>query len=110
MFCSGHSPPRSQIGQSSGWFASRNSSIPFCAFLTSGASVRITMPSATGTVQQVNMRVCFAPNMVSSMLTRHMRHAPTLVRRGGSRSTDVGPRPEARLDRERPHSRHAVHT
>ena len=30
-FCSGHSPPLSQTGQSSGWLTSRNSMIPCCA-------------------------------------------------------------------------------
>ena len=30
--CSGHSPPRSQIGQSSGWFSSRNSRFASCAW------------------------------------------------------------------------------
>jgi len=53
--CSGHSPPRSQIGQSSGWFSSRNSRFPtwalrawslvFCVFTT--------MSGATGVVQDV---------------------------------------------------------
>ena len=35
-FCSGHSPPLSQIGQSSGWLSSRNSRLPRCAFSATG--------------------------------------------------------------------------
>ena len=34
--CSGHSPPRSHTGQSSGWLMSRNSSTPSCAVFTFG--------------------------------------------------------------------------
>ena len=34
MSWSGHSPPLSQTGQSSGWLTSRNSTIAFCASLT----------------------------------------------------------------------------
>ena len=33
MSCSGHSPPLSQTGQSSGWLTSRNSTTAFCASL-----------------------------------------------------------------------------
>ena len=35
-FCSGHSPPLSQTGQSSGWLISRNSMIPCCALSATG--------------------------------------------------------------------------
>ena len=43
--CRSHSPPLSQIGQSSGWLMSRNSSVPWRPFFTFGVSVRTTMPS-----------------------------------------------------------------
>jgi hypothetical protein len=46
-----HSPPWSQIGQSSGWLMSRNSITPSRAFLTIGVSVRIVWPSAAGSAQ-----------------------------------------------------------
>ncbi len=48
---SGHSPPLSQMGQSSGWLIRRNSSTPFWCSSTLGVRVRTTMPSATYTAQ-----------------------------------------------------------
>src|SRR5205823_2433148 len=48
MSCSGHSPPLSQTGQSSGWFTSRNSTTAFCACLTRSEVVTTTIPSLTG--------------------------------------------------------------
>ena len=71
LSCSGHSPPLSQIGQSSGWFASSSSSTPFWAAITFGELVWTTMPSATGVVQAVCRRGIF------SISTRHIRQAPT---------------------------------
>ena len=65
--CSSHSPPRSQTGQSSGWFASRNSIIARCAFSISSLSVVTTMPS----VQRIVQEVCSLG--IFSMRTRHMR-------------------------------------
>src|SRR3974390_3025060 len=53
-FCSGHSPPLSHIGQSSGWLMSRNSITPCCA-LSATAEVSwvwTTMPSLQGVVQE----------------------------------------------------------
>ena len=35
-FCSGHSPPLSQIGQSSGWLISSSSMTPCCALSATG--------------------------------------------------------------------------
>ena len=46
--CRGHSPARSQIGQSSGWLISRNSSMPSCASTAYVSIVSTIMPSATG--------------------------------------------------------------
>ena len=53
-FCSGHSPPLSQTGQSSGWLISRNSMMPCCALSATGEVtwVLTTMPSATASVQE----------------------------------------------------------
>ena len=47
-FCSGHSPPLSQIGQSSGWLISSISMTPCCALSATGevSWVLTTMPSA----------------------------------------------------------------
>ncbi len=49
-FCSGHSPPLSQIGQSSGWLISSNSMTPCCALSATAevSWVRTTMPSVHG--------------------------------------------------------------
>ena len=71
MSCSGHSPPLSQTGQSSGWLRSRNSTTDSCAAFTRGLSVLTTMPSRTGVEQAV-----WSFGMPSTS-TRHMRHAPT---------------------------------
>ena len=48
--CSGHSPPRSHTGQSSGWLTSRNSSTPSWICFTASLCVCTTMPSVTGVV------------------------------------------------------------
>ena len=69
--CSGHSPPRSHTGQSSGWLISRNSSTPSCTAFTLGDCVLTTMPSVTGVAHEICM-----PRMPSTS-TRHMRHMPT---------------------------------
>ena len=71
MSWSGHSPPLSQTGQSSGWLTSRNSTIAFCACLTRSEVVLTTMPSRTG----VEHEVCSFG--IPSISTRHMRQAPT---------------------------------
>ncbi len=76
--CSGHSPPLSQTGQSSGWFASRNSSTPSWAFFTFSEVVSTTMPSPAS-MKQAGWSV--APRGPSTS-TRHMRHMPTGSMRG----------------------------
>ena len=53
MSCSGHSPPLSQTGQSSGWLMSRNSRMASWATLTRSVCVLTTMPSRTGVEQAV---------------------------------------------------------
>ncbi len=52
-FWSGHSPPLSHIGQSSGWLTSSNSIIPRWAFSATGevSWVRTTIPLVTAVVQ-----------------------------------------------------------
>ena len=70
MSCSGHSPPLSHTGQSSGWLTSRNSTIAFCACLTRSV-VTTTIPSLTAVEQAV-----WSLGM-PSISTRHMRQAPT---------------------------------
>ena len=53
-FCSGHSPPLSHIGQSSGWLTSSISMMPRWAFSATGevSWVLITMPSEQVVVQE----------------------------------------------------------
>ncbi len=71
--CSGHSPPLSQTGQSSGWLTRMNSSVaswPSAAF-ADVALVEITMPGAT---VSVHAACSFGTPSIS---TRHMRQAPT---------------------------------
>src|SRR5665811_676215 len=55
-FCSGHSPPLSQTGQSSGWLISNSSMMPRCAFSATAEVtwVRTTMPSVQVVVQEVS--------------------------------------------------------
>ena len=84
-FCSGHSPPLSHIGQSSGWLISNSSITPCCAL--SAASelycVRTTMSSATGIVQDaIGLRW-------PSISTRHWRHAPTGSSSGWSQNRGI---------------------
>ena len=62
-----HSPPWSQIGQSSGWLISRNSITPFCAFTACAELVSTFMPSETGVAQAGSGLGAF------STCTRHMR-------------------------------------
>ena len=69
---SGHSPPLSQTGQSSGWFTRMNSSVASCpsAAFSDVAAVRTTIPSLAVSVQPAWI---FG---MPSISTRHMRHAP----------------------------------
>ena len=70
--CSGHSPPLSQTGQSSGWLTRMNSSVaswPSAAF-AEVAAVRTTIPSVAVSVQPA---CSFG---IPSISTRHMRQAP----------------------------------
>ena len=71
-FCSGHSPPLSHIGQSSGWLMSRNSITPRCAFSATAevSWVCTTMPSVHVVMQEAS-GLCWP-----STSTRHWRQAP----------------------------------
>src|SRR5438067_267288 len=62
--CSGHSPPLSHTGQSSGWLTSSNSRISARACTAIELCVFTTMPSATGVVQAVFGRVRDAAEVV----------------------------------------------
>jgi hypothetical protein len=73
--CSGHSPPLSHTGQSSGWLANSSSSTPSWACFTWAVVVRTTISGCTAVLQAV-----WRPRMPSTS-TRHMRQAP----RGGPR-------------------------
>ena len=71
-FCSGHSPPLSHIGQSSGWLMSSSSITPRCAFSATAevSCVRATMPSVHVVVHEASgLRW-------PSTSTRHWRQAP----------------------------------
>ena len=72
-FCSGHSPPLSHMGQSSGWLMSRNSITPRCAFSATREVrwVRTVIPSVQVVVHEASGLAC------PSTSTRHCRQAPT---------------------------------
>src|SRR5829696_5666374 len=77
-FCSGHSPPLSQTGQSSGWLMSSISIVP-CWALSATAEVSwvlTTMPSATVVVQDAAGFGMPRPLPASVTSTRHCRQAP----------------------------------
>src|SRR5512138_1041171 len=91
-FCSGHSPPLSQTGQSSGWEVSRNSTVLFCPSFAFWVLVRTTRPSSTLLVQPVSSLgrnwIFGSPFSITNspvarsrtgrpISTRHMRHMPT---------------------------------
>ena len=77
-FCSGHSPPLSQTGQSSGWLMSSSSITPCCALSADSEVcwVRTTMSGVQVIVQDAIGLRC------PSTSTRHCRHAPTGSNRG----------------------------
>ena len=78
--CSGHSPPLSQTGQSSGWLTRMNSSVASWPSAALGEvwAVRTFSPSAAVIVQPA---WSFG---IPSTSTRHMRQAPTGGPRRGS--------------------------
>ncbi len=84
-FCSGHSPPLSHIGQSSGWLTSSISMTPRCAFSATGevSWVCTTMPSVQAVVQEASG---FGWPSTS---TRHCRQAPTGSSSGWSQNRGI---------------------
>src|SRR5580704_15242329 len=84
-FCSGHSPPLSHIGQSSGWLMSSSSITPRCA-LSATAEVSwvcTTMPSAHGVMHEASgLRW-------PSTSTRHWRQAPIGSSSGWSQNRGI---------------------
>ena len=84
-FWSGHSPPLSQTGQSSGWLISRSSMTPRWALsaISEVNWVRTTMSSVTGVVQEVTG--LGAP----STSTMHWRHAPAGSSNGWSQNRGI---------------------
>ena len=84
-FCSGHSPPLSHIGQSSGWLTSSSSITPRCAFSATGevSWVRTTMPLVHTVVQEaIGLRW-------PSTSTRHWRQAPIGSSSGWSQNRGI---------------------
>ena len=95
--CSGHSPPLSHTGQSSGWLASRNSSTPSWAFFTRSLVVSTTMPSVTSTKQAgVKRGAAWALDVDEA----HAAHADRRHARVVAEARDVGPRPLGRRDQQ----------
>src|SRR3954470_18405603 len=90
-FCSGHSPPLSQTGESSGWLTRRNSMIPCCALSATSLVtwVLTTMPSATGIVHEACGLGIGRPLPASGTSTRHCRQAPTGSRSGWSQKRGI---------------------
>ena len=84
-FCSGHSPPLSQTGQSSGWLISSSSITPCCALSATGevSWVLTTMPSARW---WCTTRAAWAGPSTS---TRHCRQAPTGSSSGWSQNRGI---------------------
>ena len=84
-FCSGHSPPLSHIGQSSGWLMSSNSITPRCA-LSATAEVSwvcTTMPSVHAVMHEASgLRW-------PSTSTRHWRQAPIGSSSGWSQNRGI---------------------
>ncbi len=84
-FCSGHSPPLSHIGQSSGWLTSSSSITPRCAFSATAevSWVLTTMPSVHTVVQEASgLRW-------PSISTRHCRQAPIESSSGWSQNLGI---------------------
>ena len=93
-FCSGHSPPLSHVGQSSGWLMSRSSITPCCALSATGdeCCVPTTMPGATSIAHDgcgfgIGRTLPSRSGIATS--TRHWRHAPTGLSSGWSQKRGI---------------------
>ena len=84
-FCSGHSPPLSQTGQSSGWFTKRNSMTPSCAIRATSEDrcVRTFMPSES-TCAHAGCGLG-----TPSISIKHARQAATGARSGWSQKRGI---------------------
>ncbi len=84
-FCSGHSPPLSHIGQSSGWLISSSSITPCWALsaISEVSWVRTTMSSVATVVHDASGLRC------PSTSTRHCRQAPTGSSSGWSQNRGI---------------------
>src|SRR3974390_1494970 len=78
--CRSHSPPWSQIGQSSGWLISRNSITPSRAFFTIGVLVLMTGGSPFGAGRQSRTPQAQDATVFGEPFnsTRHMRQLPAI--------------------------------
>src|SRR6266498_336824 len=78
--CRSHSPPWSQIGQSSGWLISRNSITPSRALRTIGVLVRTSGGSPFGPGRQSRTPHAHEATGLGEPLssTRHMRQLPAI--------------------------------
>src|SRR6185503_19870258 len=78
--CRSHSPPWSQIGQSSGWLMSRNSITPSRAFFTMGVRVLTTGGSPLGPGRQSRtLQAQLATGLGEpTSSTKHMRQLPAI--------------------------------
>ncbi len=93
-FCRGHSPPLSQVGQSSGWLISSSSITP-CWALSATAEVRwvrTTMPGVASSVHEacglgIGRRLPSRSGVDTS--TRHCRQAPAGLSSGWSQNRGI---------------------
>jgi hypothetical protein len=74
--CNSHSPPWSQIGQSSGWLISKNSITPSLAFFTKSVVVLMFMFGITGMAHEATGFGDFSTS------TRHILQFPAMDKRG----------------------------
>ena len=90
-FCSGHSPPLSQTGQSSGWLISSSSMTPCCALSATAevSWVLMTMPGMTVVVHDAAGLGMPRPLPMSVTSTRHWRHAPAGSSSGWSQNRGI---------------------
>src|ERR1700744_89311 len=89
--CRSHSPPWSQIGQSSGWLISRKSMTPSRAFFTIGDRVEISGGSPFGPgrqsrTPQAQLATGFGPPFTS---TRHIRQLPAIDSRSWKQNRGI---------------------
>src|ERR1700722_659344 len=93
--CRSHSPPWSQIGQSSGWLISRNSITPSRAFFTIGVLVLISGGSPFGPGRQSRTPQAQLATGLGEPLssTRHMRQLPAIESRSWKQKRGISAPP-----------------